>query len=634
MSKKPYYITTAIAYTSGKPHIGNIYEIVLTDAIARYKREQGFDVFFQTGTDEHGLKIAQKANENGISPQTYVDHYSSVIKDLFELMNISYDNFVRTTDNYHKEQVAKAFKKFVDQKDITKAQYEGWYCISCESFYPESQIEDGKCMVCGNPVHKEKEESYFFKLSNYQKQLEDYIEAHPDFITPESRKNEMVNNFIKPGLTDLAISRTTFDWGIKTFDEKHVVYVWLDALMNYITGLGYDVDGNHGPLFNKYWPADLHVIGKDIVRFHTIYWPIFLMALGVEQPKQIFGHPWLLVGDAKMGKSKGNVIYVDDLTDVFGVDAIRYIMLHEMPFERDGSITYPMIIESINTDLANILGNLVSRTIAMVNKYFDGNVTNPQVSDSIDEELIAKVTSLSQRIKNKMEDLHVANAVDEIIETLRRSNKYIDETLPWVLAKNPQQHDRLATVLYNLLEAIRVCAVSLRPFLPETSEKILNQLNTQQRSYESSQSFGHLESNIKIVEKGDVLFPRFNVEETLEILNGPVVKLDHKDMISIDNFDKLELRKGVVLECKQHPKADKLLVFKVDLGDQQVQIVSGIAESYKPDELLHKGVLVLVNLKPIKLRGELSQGMILSTSTEEGFKVVEINSGKAGDEIK
>ncbi len=633
MTNKPYYITTAIAYTSGKPHIGNIYEIVLADSIARYKREQGYDVRFQTGTDEHGQKIAQKASEANVSPQEFVDGVSTTIRNLFDHMNISYDHFIRTTEDYHKEQVAKAFKKFVDQGDIEKAQYEGWYCISCESFYPESQIENGHCLVCGGPVHKEKEESYFFKLSKYQKQLEQHILDNPDFIRPQSRKNEMINNFIKPGLTDLAISRTTFDWGIQTFDDKHVVYVWLDALMNYITGLGYDVDGNNGELFEKYWPADLHLIGKDIVRFHSIYWPIFLMALDLPLPKQIFGHPWLLVGDNKMGKSKGNVIYVDDLTKVFGVDAIRYIMLHEMPFERDGNITYEMIIERINTDLANVLGNLVNRSLSMVNKYFGGTLSNKHVSDTMDESLVSTVSNLSKAVSDKMEDLHVADAISEIMEVLRRSNKYIDETLPWNLAKDEANRDRLETVLYNLLESIRIAAINLRSFIPETSDNILNQLNTQQRSYESSFTFGLLEDNLEITKTPTALFPRFNVEETLELLAGPTIKLDHKPEITIEDFNKLELRKGTILSCKKHPNADSLLVFQVDMGDKVQQIVSGIAKSYEPSQLINKEVLVCVNLKPIKLRGEMSHGMILSASDGDHYQVVEVPQVDDGSEI-
>lgn len=633
MTKKPYYITTAIAYTSGKPHIGNVYEIVLADAIARFKREQGYDVFFQTGTDEHGLKIAQRAKEAGVTPQAFVDDVAKVIKDLFDHMNISYDNFIRTTEDYHKEQVAKAFKKFVDQGDITKAQYEGWYCISCESFYPESQIEDGHCLVCGGPVHKEKEESYFFKLSNYQDKLEQHINDHPEFIRPASRKHEMINNFIKPGLTDLAISRTTFDWGIQTFDEDHVVYVWLDALMNYITGLGYDVDGNHGELFEKYWPADLHLIGKDIVRFHSIYWPIFLMALDVPLPKQIFGHPWLLVGDDKMGKSKGNVIYADDLTEVFGVDAIRYIMLHEMPFERDGNITYEVIIERINTDLANVLGNLVNRSLSMANKYFDGTISNKKVVDPIDDGLISTISSLSQKIADKMETLHVQDALSELMEATRRTNKYIDETLPWNLAKSEESQDRLETVLYNLLESIRIIGINLRAFLPDTSEKILDQLNTTQRSYESSYQFGSLEDNLQITNKPTPLFPRFDVEKTLELLRGPQVIIEHKPEITIDDFNKLELRKGTILECKKHPNADSLLVFQVNLGDKVVQIVSGIANSYQPQELINKEVLICVNLKPIKLRGEMSHGMILSAFDDDKYQVVEIPNVEDGSEI-
>lgn len=632
--KTPYYITTAIAYTSGKPHIGNVYEIVLSDSLARFKREQGFDVFFQTGTDEHGLKNAQKAEEKGLTPKQHVDEVAKEIQELFDLMNISYDKFMRTTDPYHQEQVAKAFKKMVDNGSVYKSVYEGWYCISCESFYTESQLDDdGRCPECHSEVHKEKEESYFFKLSEYTDKLKTYYQNHPAFIVPKLRENEMVNNFLNPGLNDLAITRTSFDWGIKTFDDQHVIYVWLDALMNYITSLGYDVEGDHGELFKKYWPADVHVVGKDIMRFHTIYWPAFLMALDIELPKTVFGHPWLLIGDAKMSKSKGNVVYADDLAEIFGVDAVRYIMLHEMPYDRDGRLTSQQIIERINTDLANVLGNLVKRTLSMSNKYFNGVVTKTVANTPFDEDLIQKAQQLASKVAEKMETYHVADALSDIMELLRRCNKYIDETEPWVLARDPQHEDTLNTVLYNLVESIRIAAIQLRSFLPETSEKILNELNTQATSYESSFHFGGLVNNTKITDAPSVLFSRFDVEKTLEKMNPPVKVLNHKAEISIDDFNKLELRKGTIIEAKQHPNADKLLVFQVDIGDQVVQICSGIAENYKPQDLLNKGVAVVVNLKPIKLRGEESRGMILAVEKADGYQVLTMEGIEDGAEI-
>lgn len=632
--KTPYYITTAIAYTSGKPHIGNVYEIVLSDSLARFKREQGFDVFFQTGTDEHGLKNAQKAEEKGLTPKQHVDEVAKEIQELFDLMNISYDKFMRTTDPYHQEQVAKAFKKMVDNGSVYKSVYEGWYCISCESFYTESQLDDdGRCPECHSEVHKEKEESYFFKLSEYTDKLKTYYQNHPAFIVPKLRENEMVNNFLNPGLNDLAITRTSFDWGIKTFDDQHVIYVWLDALMNYITSLGYDVEGDHGELFKKYWPADVHVVGKDIMRFHTIYWPAFLMALDIELPKTVFGHPWLLIGDAKMSKSKGNVVYADDLAEIFGVDAVRYIMLHEMPYDRDGRLTSQQIIERINTDLANVLGNLVKRTLSMSNKYFNGIVTKTAANTPFDEDLIQKAQQLATKVAEKMETYHVADALSDIMELLRRCNKYIDETEPWVLARDPQHEDTLNTVLYNLVESIRIAAIQLRSFLPETSEKILYELNTQATSYESSFHFGGLVNNTKITDAPSVLFSRFDVEKTLEQMNPPVKVLNHKAEISIDDFNKLELRKGTIIEAKQHPNADKLLVFQVDIGDQVVQICSGIAENYKPQDLLNKGVAVVVNLKPIKLRGEESRGMILAVEKADGYQVLTMEGIEDGAEI-
>lgn len=632
--KTPYYITTAIAYTSGKPHIGNVYEIVLSDSLARFKREQGFDVFFQTGTDEHGLKNAQKAEEKGLTPKQHVDEVAKEIQELFDLMNISYDKFMRTTDPYHQEQVAKAFKKMVDNGSVYKSVYEGWYCISCESFYTESQLDDdGRCPECHSEVHKEKEESYFFKLSEYTDKLKTYYQNHPAFIVPKLRENEMVNNFLNPGLNDLAITRTSFDWGIKTFDDQHVIYVWLDALMNYITSLGYDVEGDHGELFKKYWPANVHVVGKDIMRFHTIYWPAFLMALDIELPKTVFGHPWLLIGDAKMSKSKGNVVYADDLAEIFGVDAVRYIMLHEMPYDRDGRLTSQQIIERINTDLANVLGNLVKRTLSMSNKYFNGIVTKTAANTPFDEDLIQKAQQLASKVAEKMETYHVADALSDIMELLRRCNKYIDETEPWVLARDPQHEDTLNTVLYNLVESIRIAAIQLRSFLPETSEKILNELNTQATSYESSFHFGGLVNNTKITDAPSVLFSRFDVEKTLEQMNPPVKVLNHKAEISIDDFNKLELRKGTIIEAKQHPNADKLLVFQVDIGDQVVQICSGIAENYKPQDLLNKGVAVVVNLKPIKLRGQESRGMILAVEKADGYQVLTMEGIEDGAEI-
>lgn len=632
--RKPYYITTAIAYTSGKPHIGNVYEIVLSDSIARFKREQGYDVYFQTGTDEHGLKNAQKAQEKGVTPQEHVDEIAGIIKDLFDKMNISYDHFMRTTDPYHKEQVSKAFKKMVEKGDIYKSVYEGHYCVACESFFTESQItEEGHCPDCGGPLQKEKEESYFFKLSNYTDKIKEYYEAHPEFITPVSRKNEMVNNFLNPGLQDLAVTRTTFDWGIETFDDKHVIYVWLDALMNYITGIGYDVDGNHSNLFKKLWPADVHVVGKDIVRFHTIYWPAFLMSLDIPLPKQIFGHPWLLVGDAKMSKSKGNVMYADDLAHIFGVDAVRYIMLHEMPFERDGHVTVESMVERINTDLANTLGNLVKRTLSMTNKYFDGQVSKTAASTEFDADLMEKVSSLTSRVTKQMDAYKISDALDEIMDTLRRCNKYIDETTPWILAKEESTLDTLRTVLYNLCESIRICAINLRPFLPETAEKILTELNTQKVDLESTKEFGQLEET-KVTENPSTLFERLDLEKVQEAMNPPKKVLEHKDEITIDDFSKIELRMGKILKCEKHPKADKLLVFDVDLGDEVKQIVSGIAAHYEPKQLLNKEVLVCVNLKPVKLRGVMSHGMILSASFGDRLQVVEVPNVEPGTEIR
>lgn len=616
MEKKPYYVTTAIAYTSGKPHIGNTYEIVLADSIARFKRAQGYDVRFQTGTDEHGLKIEEKAKVAGIKPQEYVDGIASEIKSIWDLMNTSYDKFIRTTDEYHEKQVQKIFKKLYDQGDIYLGHYEGWYCTDCESFFTESQLVDGKCPDCGADVHKEQEEAYFFKLSHYADRLIQYINEHPEFIQPESRKNEMMNNFLLPGLQDLCVSRTTFKWGIPVdFDPKHVVYVWIDALTNYITGLGYDLDGNHDELFKQYWPADLHLIGKDIIRFHTIYWPIMLMALDLPLPKQVFGHPWLLMGDRKMSKSKGNVIYADDLVKMFGVDAVRYFVLHEMPFDNDGNITYELLIERINSDLANILGNLVNRTIAMSNKYFNGVVTNPNVCEAVDEELKAVALEAPKKVAEKMDKLRVADAIDVIFGLLRRSNKYIDETMPWALAKDETKQERLQTVLYNLVESIRIAAVLLESFLPETSAKILDQINATQKDYLDLNTFGLYESGTKVTSQPQALFMRLDPKVVLaqiEAEEKPTPKKSLTPEISIEDFAKIELKVGTVLKCEKHPKADKLLVSQVDLGDETRQIVSGIATAYTPEDMVNRKVIVVTNLKPANLRGVESQGMLLA----------------------
>lgn len=625
MEKKPYYITTAIAYTSGKPHIGNTYEIVLTDAIARYRRAQGYDVFFQTGTDEHGQKIEEKAKEQGITPKAFVDGVASTVRETFDMMNTSYDYFIRTTDEGHEKQVQKIFRKLYEQGDIYKGTYEGLYCTPCESFWTESQLVDGCCPDCGRPVKKAKEEAYFFRMQKYADRLMKHIEEHPEFIQPESRKNEMINNFLKPGLQDLCVSRTSFTWGIPVdFDPKHVIYVWIDALSNYITSLGYDADGNHGENFKKYWPADVHIIGKDILRFHTIYWPIMLMALDLPLPKQVFGHPWLLVGDGKMSKSKGNVIYADELVHYFGVDAVRYFVLHEMPFAQDGTITWDLVVERINSDLANILGNLVSRTISMSNKYFDGEIRNPKVSEPVDEELIALALETPKRVEKKMDELRVGDAIDEIFALLRRSNKYIDETTPWILGKDENKKERLATVLYNLLESIRFAAVLLESFMPQTGEKILDALGTKQRSLESLQEFGALECDHSLVKKMEMLFARIDAEAFQKQLEADKAasgakekKSASKEEITIDDFAKVELKVGTVIACEKHPKADKLLVEQVDLGDETRQIVSGIAKFYSPEAMIGQKVVVVTNLKPVKLRGVESQGMILCAAQED-----------------
>ena len=630
--KGKYYITTAIAYASGKPHIGNTYEIVLADAIARYKRDCGYDVYFQTGTDEHGQKIEEKAKAVNLKPQEFVDNAAHQIKDIWDLMNTSYDRFMRTTDPYHKKQVQKMFKKLYEQGDIYKSEYEGWYCTPCESFYTESQLVDGKCPDCGRPVQKAKEEAYFFKMSKYADRLLKHIEEHPDFIQPESRKNEMINNFIKPGLQDLCVSRTSFKWGVPVdFDDKHVVYVWIDALSNYITGLGFDMDGNHGELYKTYWPADVHLIGKDILRFHTIYWPIMLMALNLPLPKQVFGHPWLLVGEGKMSKSKGNVIYADDLVRHFGVDAVRYIMLHEMPFAQDGTVTHELIIERINSDLANILGNLVNRTITMSHKYFGGRVENTGEREAVDEELIEMCAALPSKVEEKMNQLRVADAIDDIFALLRRSNKYIDETTPWALGKDESRKSRLATVLYNLLECIRTSAVLLEPFLPDTSKKILDQLNTEKRTFETVGTFGQLESGITL-NKAEILFARLDEKEVLEKIvaesKPQVKKPETKPEITIDDFSKVEMTVGEVIACEKHPKADKLLVSRIDLGYEIRQIVSGIASSYKPEEMVGRKVIVISNLASAKLRGVESQGMILAGEADGKIQVVETDLPK------
>ncbi|MCR5066507.1 MAG: methionine--tRNA ligase [Erysipelotrichaceae bacterium] len=641
--KKPYYITTAIAYASGKPHIGNTYEIIMADAIARYRRAQGYDVRFQTGTDEHGQKIQEKAEAAGLTPKQFVDIQAGEIKRIFDLMNTSYDRFIRTTDDDHETQVKKIFRKLYEQGDIYKSEYEGWYCTPCESFWTESQLVDGKCPDCGREVHKEKEESYFFKLSKYQKKLEKYIEDNPHFIQPESRKNEMINNFLKPGLQDLCVSRTSFSWGIPVdFDPRHVVYVWIDALSNYITGLGYDVDGNHGELYKKYWPADLHLIGKDIVRFHTIYWPIMLLALDVPLPKQVFGHPWMLVGEDKISKSRGNAIYADDLVHFFGVDAVRYFVLHEMPFAQDGSITWELFIERYNSDLANIYGNLVSRTVSMTNKYFDGVLSDKRQEEPVDEELKQLAAETVRKVEAKMDELKVGDSLEAILDLLRRCNKYIDETTPWLLAKEEDKQVRLNTVLYNLLEGIRTATVLLASFLPETAEKVYALINTKATSLESVQSWGGYEVNNKVAEKADPLFARIDAAAKLEEVHAyleqkyPKEKpMVYKDEVEITDFEKLDLRVGTVVKCEKHPKADKLLVSQVKCGSDTRQIVSGIAQWYKPEEMVGKKVAFIANLKPVVLRGVESQGMILCAEDEKGnLEVVSLDKTEDGATIR
>lgn len=649
MNKGKYYLTTAIAYTSGKPHIGNTYEIVLADSIVRFKKLNGYDVYFQTGTDEHGEKIQNSAKAANKTPQQFVDEVAGEIKRIWDLMNTSYDKFVRTTDPKHVEIVQKIFKKLYDQGDIYKGYYEGWYCTPDEAFFTESQLVDGKCPDCGREVNMAREEAYFFKMSKYADRLMKHIEENPKFIQPESRKNEMVNNFIKPGLQDLCVSRTSFDWGVPvTFDEGHVVYVWIDALSNYITFLGYDIEGRHGDLYKKYWPADVHLIGKDILRFHTIYWPILLMALDVELPKQVFGHPWLLVGEGKMSKSKGNVIYADDLVDLFGVDAVRYFVLHEIPFANDGTLTYELLIERINSDLANILGNLVNRTITMTNKYFDGNILAQSELEEIDEELIKLALETPLKVEKKMDELKVSDAIDDIFTLLRRSNKYIDETQPWVLGKDENKKARLATVLYNLLESIRIAAVLLEPFLPETAQKIFKQLNTNKQDWESLQHFNGMVPGEK-VGTAEILFARIDAAKKLEEINKineeklslketkedieiketaketeVSVNEETDEFITIDDFDKLDLRVAEVIKAERHPNADKLLVFQLKLGEEIRQVVSGIAKYYKPEDLVGKKVVMVYNLKPVTLRGVESRGMLLTA--EKGKKLTMLST--------
>ena len=636
MSKEKYYITTAIAYTSGKPHIGNNYEIVLADSIARYKRAEGYDVYFQTGTDEHGQKIELKANEAGVTPKEFVDKVAGQIKDMCDLLNISYDHFIRTTDDYHEKQVQKIFKKLYDQGDIYKGSYEGLYCTPCESFWTESQLVDGKCPDCGREVKPAKEEAYFFKMSKYADRLIEHINTHPEFIQPVSRKNEMMNNFLLPGLQDLCVSRTSFKWGIPVdFDPKHVVYVWLDALTNYITGIGYDADGNSTEQYKKYWPADLHLIGKDIIRFHTIYWPIFLMALGEPLPKQVFGHPWLLMSGGKMSKSKGNIIYADDLVDFFGVDAVRYYMIHEMPYENDGNATWELIAERTNTDLANTLGNLVNRTISMSNKYFDGVVADKgAVDEALDADLKAAVTGTYDKVKEKMSTLRVADAITEIFGIFKRCNKYIDETEPWVLAKDEAKSDRLSTVLYNLVESITIGASLLQPYMPETAEKIVKQLNTSVRDFSELKKFGLYESGNKVTAEPEILFARLDMKEVAkkeeELAQAMMaakakeeeeekgIDIEAKPEISYEDFAAMQFQVGEIIACEAVPKSKKLLCSQVKIGSTVKQIVSGIKAYYSPEEMVGKKVMVLVNLKPAKLAGVLSEGMLLCAEDAEG----------------
>jgi len=646
MNKKPYYITTAIAYTSGKPHIGNTYEIVLADSIARFKRFEGYEVFFQTGTDEHGQKVELKAAEAGVTPKEFVDNVSGLIKDNWNLMNTSYDKFIRTTDEYHEKQIQKIFKKLYEQGDIYKGTYEGMYCNPCESFFTASQLVNGKCPDCGRECQPAKEEAYFLKLSKYTDRLIEHINTHPEFIQPESRKNEMMNNFLLPGLQDLCVSRSTFKWGIPVdFDSKHVVYVWIDALSNYITGLGYDADGNSGELFQKFWPADLHLIGKDILRFHTIYWPIMLMALHIDLPKQIFGHPWLLQGNAgdKMSKSKGNVLYAEDLVKLFGVDAVRYFVLHEMPFDNDGVISWELMVERMNSELANTLGNLVNRTISMSNKYFEGVVKDSNVVEEVDNELKTLALETPKKVIAKMEKLRVADAISEIFILFKRCNKYIDETMPWVLAKEEEKKERLETVLYNLVESICIGASLLEPFMPETSKRILTQLSTKAKKVEDMQQFGLYPSGTKVTETPEILFARLDIKEVLEkvvavkaeqgienksetsqevtkddIKEAAEIDIEAKPEITYDDFAKLQFQVGVIIACEEVKKSKKLLCSQVKIGSQIKQIVSGIKAYYTPEEMVGKKVMVVVNLKPATLAGMLSEGMLLCAEDADG----------------
>ncbi len=636
MSKGKYYITTAIAYTSGKPHIGNSYEIVLADSIARFKRKEGYDVYFQTGTDEHGQKIELKAQEAGVTPKEFVDDVVGTIRGLWDLMNTSYDKFVRTTDTAHEKQVQKIFKRLYDQGDIYKGSYEGLYCTPCESFWTEAQLVDGKCPDCGREVKPAKEEAYFFKMSKYADRLIEHINSHPEFIQPVSRKNEMMNNFLLPGLQDLCVSRSSFTWGIPVdFDKRHVVYVWLDALTNYITGIGYDCDGSSTEQYHKYWPADLHLIGKDIIRFHTIYWPIFLMALGEELPKQIFGHPWLLQGDGKMSKSKGNVIYADDLVDFFGVDAVRYFVLHEMPFENDGVISWELIVERLNSDLANTLGNLVNRTISMSNKYFGGIVSDKGVCADVDADLKAVACNALSKVRAKMENLRVADAISEIFVLFKRCNKYIDETEPWILAKDEAEQDRLATVLYNLVEGIVIGASLLEPFMPGSAKRIADQLHTTLRGFDSLEEFGLYPSGNRVTEKPEILFARLDVKEVLEKADAmfaargqekdsaeekaeTVMETEAKPEIEYGDFDRLQFQVGEIIACEEVKKSKKLLCSQVRIGKEIRQIVSGIKQHYTAEEMVGKKVMVLTNLKPAKLAGVISEGMLLCAEDAEG----------------
>ena len=630
MSKGKFYMTTAIAYTSGKPHIGNTYEAILADSIARFKRQQGYDVFFQTGTDEHGQKVELKAADAGVTPKEFVDSVAGEIKRIWDLMDTSYDKFIRTTDEDHEKQVQKIFKKLYDQGDIYKGYYEGLYCTPCEAFFTESQLKDGKCPDCGREVAPAKEEAYFFKMSKYADRLIEHINSHPEFIQPVSRKNEIMNNFLLPGLQDLCVSRTSFKWGVQVpFDTDHVIYVWLDALTNYITGIGYDCDGMDTEQFKKNWPADLHLIGKDIIRFHTIYWPIFLMALDLPLPRQIFGHPWLLQGEGKMSKSKGNVLYADELADFFGVDAVRFFVLHEMPFENDGVITWELMVERMNSELANTLGNLVNRTLSMSNKFFDGVVTNTQVNEPVDDDLKAVAVSTVGKVTAKMEDLRVADAITEIFTLFKRCNKYIDETMPWALAKDPAKKDRLATVLYNLAEGIYMGAALLESFMPETAQRILKQLQVEKRSLDTLETFGLYPSGNRVTDKPEILFARQDIKEVLQKVEelhpvkeeenlGPVVDLEPKAEITFDDFEKLQFQVGEIIACEAVKKSRKLLCSQVRIGSQVRQIVSGIKSDYTPEEMVGKKVMVVTNLKPAKLAGIMSEGMILCAEDADG----------------